>query len=83
MKQASIDHINELARASRERELTAEEKAEQQQLRAEYVAAILQSLRAQLDNSYIVRPDGTTEAIRQRREKSHPAKPGMKGAPHA
>ena len=83
MHQASIDRINELARASRERELTAEEKAEQQQLRAEYVAAIRQSLRAQLDNSYIVRPDGTTESIRQRREKSHPAKPGMKGAPHA
>ena len=56
--QEQIDRINELAHLSKERELTAEEKAEQAQLRQAYVAAVRSSLRGQLDNTYVVGPDG-------------------------
>lgn len=54
--QEQIDRINELARASKVRELTAEEKAEQAELRQAYVAAVRASLRGQLDNTYVVDP---------------------------
>lgn len=66
MDKKTIDRINELARKSRETELTPEEKAEQQQLRAEYIAAFRGSLKKQLDNIDIVRPDGTTEALKKK-----------------
>lgn len=51
-----IARINELARASKERPLTEEEKAEQQALRQEYIAAVRASLRGQLDNTYVLDP---------------------------
>jgi uncharacterized protein YnzC (UPF0291/DUF896 family) len=54
--QEQINRINELAHLSKERELTAEEKAEQAQLRQAYVAAVRSSLRGQLDNTYVVDP---------------------------
>ncbi len=41
-----IQRINELARQSRERELTPEEKAEQKALREEYIAAFRSNLKA-------------------------------------
>ena len=44
-----MDRINELARASRERGLDEEEKAEQAALRAEYLARFRESFSAQLD----------------------------------
>lgn len=45
MEKNKIDRINELARLAKERELTDEEKAEQQALRAEYLAEFRRSLR--------------------------------------
>ncbi len=60
MEQAKIDRINELARKSRKQELTAEEKAEQQALRREYIDAVVGSLKRQLDATYIVDKDGKT-----------------------
>ena len=45
MEKNKIDRINELARLAKERELTDEEKAEQQVLRAEYLAEFRRSLR--------------------------------------
>lgn len=65
MDEQTICRINELARKSRENGLSAEEKAEQQELRREYVAAVRRSLRAQLDNTYVVRPDGTKEPLKK------------------
>ncbi len=53
-----LDRINELARKSRTVGLTPEEKEEQQRLRQEYVAAYRRNLTAQLENTYIVTPDG-------------------------
>ena len=58
MEQNKIDRINELARLAKERELTAEEAAERQTLRAEYIAAFRANLTAQLENTVIVDKDG-------------------------
>lgn len=45
MEKSKIDRINELARISKERELSMEEKNEQMLLRAEYIAEFKKSLR--------------------------------------
>ena len=66
--QEKIDRINYLARKSRERELTEEEKLEQKNLRAEYVAAFKKSLENTLDNTVIHRPDGTREQVKKRKK---------------
>ena len=50
MEQNKIDRINYLARESRVRELTPEEKEEQTTLRNEYRALFKKKLQAQLDN---------------------------------
>lgn len=54
-----IKRINELYHKSQAEGLTAEEKAEQAALRAEYVANIRSNLRSQLDNVYIKEADGS------------------------
>lgn len=61
--QETIDRINFLARKSKNEGLTPEEKEEQAKLRKEYVAAFKASLTGQLDNTVIVRPDGTREKL--------------------
>lgn len=58
MEQKKIDRINELARKSKTEGLTESEKAEQTELRNEYRAAFRRSLGSQLDNTYIMTPDG-------------------------
>ena len=68
MEQSRIDRINELARLSRERELTSAEKEEQAKLRGEYVAAFKASLVAQLDNTYIIDENGNKTAVKDRRK---------------
>ena len=55
----NIERINELARKSRTEGLTPEEKAEQQKLRQEYIAAVKMKLRTQLDNIDVQEKDGT------------------------
>ena len=67
--EAKIKRINELARKSKAEGPTDEEKAEQKKLREEYVAAFRRSLRAELDNTYIVNPDGTKTAVKDRKKK--------------
>ena len=54
-----IARINELAHKAKSEGLTEEEKAEQQVLRQEYIANIRANIRAQLDNTVVVQPDGT------------------------
>lgn len=46
--------------------LTPEEKQEQAQLRQEYLAAIRQSLEAQLDNVYFVEQDGSQTKLKKK-----------------
>ena len=50
MDKAKIDRINYLARQSRERELTTEEKEEQLELRNEYRASFKRGLMSELDS---------------------------------
>lgn len=62
--QEQLDRINALARKSRTPEgLTPAEREEQGRLRQAYVAAVKASLTAQLDNTYIVEPDGTKHRL--------------------
>lgn len=64
-----IERINELAKKSREVGLTEAEKAEQQQLRKEYVAAFRASFRQQLENTDIKYEDGETVPLTEFRKK--------------
>ena len=45
MDKIKIDRINELARISKERELTEDEREEQKKLRAEYLEEVRRSLK--------------------------------------
>lgn len=68
MEQVKIDRINELARLSRERELTPMESEERKILRAEYVASVKQSLQGHLDNVRIADEDGALHKLRKKDE---------------
>ena len=60
-----VKRINELAHKAKAEGLTPEETAERDALRKEYVEAFRRSLTAQLDNTYILRPDGTMEKLKR------------------
>ncbi|MDY3846422.1 MAG: DUF896 domain-containing protein [Eubacteriales bacterium] len=64
MEKNKIDRINTLARIKRERELSREEKEEQERLRKEYITEFHSQFRNVLNNTYIQRPDGTKEKIK-------------------
>ena len=66
MTEEKINRINELARKQKSEGLTEEEKAEQHALRREYIEAYKQSLIAQLENTYILEPDGTKRKVKRR-----------------
>ena len=71
MEQKKIDRINELARKSKtEAGLTEEEKAEQAILRREYIDSVKASLVGHLENTTIVRPDGSKEKVSRKGKKS-------------
>lgn len=63
MNEEKLQRINYLARKSRESGLTEEEKAEQSALRKEYIESVVGSLKVQLDNTTVVRPDGSREKL--------------------
>ena len=65
MEKAKLDRINELVRASKERDLTEAEKTEQAALRQEYVNEIRLSFGAMLDNTVIQYPDGTRKSLKK------------------
>lgn len=64
MEQTKIDRINALARAARERELSEDEKAEQQALRKEYIGDYKRSLKAHLDSIVVVDQHGTKTPLK-------------------
>lgn len=64
-----IARINELAKKAKESALTAEELAERDKLRRIYIDSVKASLTGQLDNTYIVYPDGTKKKV-TKQEKS-------------
>ena len=59
MERSKIDRINFLARESKVRELTNAEKAEQADLRAEYIKEFRASFGAQLNSTIVQYPDGS------------------------
>ena len=61
----TIKRINELYHKSQREGLTAEEKAEQKELRQKYVESVRGNLRGQLENMSIQRPDGSIEKVRK------------------
>ena len=65
--QEKIDRINALARKAKTPEgLTAEETAEREALRREYIDAHKQSLVRPLENTYVQYPDGTRRKLKRR-----------------
>lgn len=67
MDQVKIDRINELARkAKTEQGLTLAEKAEQAQLRKEYIAAWRLGVQQTLDNTYIVDGKGNERKLQKK-----------------
>ena len=58
-----IARINELARKAKAEGLTDEELVERDKLRRIYIDNVKASLVGQLDNTYIVRPDGTKTKV--------------------
>ena len=65
LNQQKIDRINELSRKAKTEGLTDEEKAEQTQLRNEYRQSVIGNLAVQLDNTYIMTPDGKKTKVKQ------------------
>ena len=70
MTQEKINRINELARKQKAEGLTEAERQEQAMLRREYIESFKQSLVAQLENTYIVEPDGTKRKVTKKNEAS-------------
>lgn len=70
MTDEKIQRINALAKKAKAEGLTDEEKREQQTLREEYVADLRKSLKAQLDNTVVINPDGTSYKLKQERDKT-------------
>ncbi len=58
-----VARINELAKKNRAEGLTPEELAERDKLRRIYIDSVKASLTGQLDNTYIVDPDGTKHKL--------------------
>ena len=61
-----IARINALARKAKESSLTPEEITERDKLRRIYIDSVKASLTGQLDNTYIVRPDGSKEKLNKK-----------------
>ncbi len=74
MTEDKIKRINELARKQKAEGLTDEEKAEQAELRREYIESYKRSLIAQLENTYVVDDNGNkqklTERVKTKEEKN-------------
>lgn len=70
MTQQKINRINELARKQKAEGLTGAEAAEQHALRSEYINAYKQSLIAQLENTFVVEPDGTKRKVRRKADEA-------------
>ncbi len=61
-----IARINALAKKAKTEGLTAEETAERDKLRRIYIDSVKANLTGQLDNTYILRPDGSKTKLQKR-----------------
>ena len=66
MDQKKLDRINALAHKAKTVGLTEAETAERAALRREYIDAYKASLRAQLNNTYILQEDGTKLKLKKK-----------------
>ena len=66
---AVIARINELAKKAKTEGLNEEELVERDKLRRIYIDSVKASLTGQLENTYLVNPDGTKEKL-ERKPKS-------------
>ncbi len=69
MEQEKIARINALARKAKAEGLSPEEIAERDALRKEYIADVKRSLVGQLENTTIVRPDGSRQKVTRKTKK--------------
>lgn len=58
-----IARINALAKKAKEGPLTEEERAERDKLRRIYIDSVKANLVGQLENTYILQPDGTKKKV--------------------
>ena len=63
---AVIARINQLAAKNKAEGLTEEELIERDKLRRIYIDSVKGNLIGQLENTYIVRPDGTKEKVKHK-----------------
>ena len=63
---AVIARINELAAKNKAEGLTEEELIERDKLRRIYIESVTGNLKGQLDNTSIVRPDGTKQKLKHK-----------------
>ena len=63
-----IARINELAKKAKAEGLTPEEITERDKLRRIYIDSVKASLTGHLDNTYLVRPDGTREKLQKKQQ---------------
>lgn len=68
MEQQKLKRINALAKKAKAEGLTEAEKAEQKELREEYITEYRANLKAQLDNTTVLNPDGTAYKLRPKRD---------------
>ncbi len=68
MEQEKIARINALARKAKAEGLTPEETAERDALRKEYILDVKRSLVGQLENTTIVRPDGSRQKVTKKKK---------------
>lgn len=66
MENSKLQRINEFARIKKERELTAEELAERDALRKEYIEEWRKGAIEVLENTYIQTPDGKKHKLQRK-----------------
>ena len=69
MENSKLQRINELARIKKERELTADEIAERDALRKEYLDEWRKGAIEVLENTYIQTPDGKKHKLQRKDNK--------------
>lgn len=69
MENSKLQRINELARLKKERELTADELAERDELRKEYLDEWRKGAVEVLENTYIQTPDGKKHKLQRKDRK--------------
>ena len=61
-----IARINELAKKAKQTALTPKEIRERDELRKIYLASVKANLVGQLDNTYLLRPDGSKTKLQKK-----------------